>query len=168
MQGMCCHPMHIALHIGVVSPFPFMALIVCAGRWKLNDARRESCSRSSTRTESSTSDGKFDKEGKRCAASQLRTQRSPFTTNPTGRPALGRVSSTDVSPPLAAPESSQEIGPSHPALSESSKTARLPPSLTERWVDRSKGGVVAHASPCWLLALGAVCSVERKEDRFNT
>ena len=65
-------------------------------------------------------DGKFDKEGKRCAASQLRTQRSPFTTNPTGRPALGRVSSTDVSPPLAAPESSQEIGPSHPALSESS------------------------------------------------
>ena len=113
-------------------------------------------------------DGKFDKEGKRCAASQLRTQRSPFTTNPTGRPALGRVSSTDVSPPLAAPESSQEIGPSHPALSESSKTARLPQSLTERWVDRSKGGVVAHASPCCLLALGAVCSVERKEDRFNT
>ena len=27
---------------------------------------------------------------------------------------------------------------------------------------------MAHASPCWLLALGAVCSVERKEDRFNT
>ena len=38
---MCCHPMHIALHIGVVSPCPFMALIVCAGRWKLSDVKRE-------------------------------------------------------------------------------------------------------------------------------
>ena len=33
--------MHIALHIGVVSPCPFMALIVCAGRWKLSDVKRE-------------------------------------------------------------------------------------------------------------------------------
>ena len=119
-------------------------------------------------------DGKFDKEGRRCAAAQSHTLRvAPSPTILTSRPlrhpvSLSRCISTHVSPPLAAPESSQEIGPSHPALSESSKTARLPQSLTERWVDRSKGGVVAHASPCWLLALGAVCSVERKEDRFNT
>ena len=112
---------------------------------------------------------KYDTGGKRCADAQPRTQNvAPSQPIPPVARRSVMYPAQIVSPPLAAPESSQEIGPSHPALSESSKTARLPQSLTERWVDRSKGGVVAHASPCWLLALGAVCSVERKEDRFNT
>ena len=41
MQGMCCHPMHIALRIDVVPLCPVMALVVCAGRWKLSDVKRE-------------------------------------------------------------------------------------------------------------------------------
>ena len=41
MQGMCCHPMHNALCIDVVPLCPVTALVVCAGRWKLSDVKRE-------------------------------------------------------------------------------------------------------------------------------
>ena len=77
-------------------------------------------------------DGKFDKEGRRCAAAQSHTLRvalSPtiLTSRPLRHPvslSLFALISTHVSPPLAAPESSQEIGPSHPALSCAAPTLR--------------------------------------------
>ena len=116
-------------------------------------------------------DGKFDKEGKRCADAQPRhAQHSPHTTTlSTHVQVRGRVCSTNCVTTSSCTRE-QPRRSVHLIRHLASRLRRRGPlrSLTESWVERAKGGVAANASPLRLLALGAVCSIERKEGRFNT
>ena len=93
---------------------------------------------------------------------------SQVTTNPTSRPALGRVCSTNCVTTSSCTRE-QPRGSVHLIRHLASRLRRLAPSVTKLHVGHSaKGGGVANASPSRLLALGVVGSIERNEGRFNT
>ena len=77
--------------------------------------------------------------GKRCAAAQSRTQGSPFTTNPTGRPVLGRVCSTNCVTTSSCTRE-QPRGSVHLIRHLASRLRRLAPSVTELHVGHQQRG----------------------------